>query len=285
MPIYKGTTELTKIADLLTATEHDITDVYFGELPVFTVWDTYDGNLPATYSANGSALADYRVYGSVGGVGDDSGTAYGYEVDMSVRSANLFDKNAIISGYAISKTGAITENENFGYTPIIPAQIGDYVMSGVCSLSTMWTIRIHGYLNGVWVRQIYEETITSQTPINIEFEVPHGINGLRISLGIVDRQDLDILMLNYGSTPLPYEPYSNTTTPIYIGDTPLGEDEYVSFKEQKVYRMVNGILTPTDPPVPLPELPSVDGTNIVDYAGQSAAVPSRFVAKYRKEGY
>jgi hypothetical protein len=43
-------------------------------------------------------------------------------------------------------------------------------------------------------------------------------------------------------------------------------------------------LQPTDPPVPLPALPTVDGTNIVDYAGQSA-VPSRFVAKYRKEGF
>ena len=44
-------------------------------------------------------------------------------------------------------------------------------------------------------------------------------------------------------------------------------------------------LQPTDPPVPLPALPTVDGTNIVDYAGQSAAVPSRFVAKYRKEWF
>lgn len=41
-------------------------------------------------------------------------------------------------------------------------------------------------------------------------------------------------------------------------------------------------LQPTDPPVPLPALPTVDGTNIVDYARQSAA-PSRFYAKYRKE--
>jgi hypothetical protein len=37
-----------------------------------------------------------------------------------------------------------------------------------------------------------------------------------------------------------------------------------------------------DPPVPLPALPTVDGTTITDYAGQSAAVPSRFYAKYQK---
>ena len=44
-------------------------------------------------------------------------------------------------------------------------------------------------------------------------------------------------------------------------------------------------LQPEDPPVPIPALPTVDGGNVVDYAGQSAAVPSRFVAKYRKEGF
>ena len=34
--------------------------------------------------------------------------------------------------------------------------------------------------------------------------------------------------------------------------------------------MRGGVLTPTDPPVSLPALPTVDGTNIVHYAGQSA---------------
>lgn len=33
----------------------------------------------------------------------------------------------------------------------------------------------------------------------------------------------------------------STTTPIYIGDTPLGEDEYVDYGEQKVYRYGNNI--------------------------------------------
>jgi hypothetical protein len=72
-----------------------------------------------------------------------------------------------------------------------------------------------------------------------------------------------------------------TVTPIYIGSDPLGEDEYIDYQAGKVYRVVNGVLTPTDPPVPLPALPTVDGTNMVDYAGQSAA-PSRFYAKYQK---
>lgn len=75
-----------------------------------------------------------------------------------------------------------------------------------------------------------------------------------------------------------------TTTPIYIGSDPLGKDEYVDYAEQKVYRMINGALTPTDPPVPFPALPTVDGETVVDYAGSGTA-PEKVWLKYRKEGY
>ena len=78
---------------------------------------------------------------------------------------------------------------------------------------------------------------------------------------------------------------TSTTTPIYIGNDPLGEDEYVDYGSGKIYRMSGGVLTPTDPPVPLPELPTVDGTTIIDFAGQSAAVPERVEMKYRKERF
>lgn len=89
------------------------------------------------------------------------------------------------------------------------------------------------------------------------------------------------IMLNEGSIALPYEPYSNTTTPIYIGDDPLGEDEYVDYQAGKVYRMIDSTLTPTDPPVPLPALPTCEGTTVIDYAGQSVA-PEKVVFEYKK---
>ena len=41
------------------------------------------GALPLTFRADGSALVDYRIWGNTGGVGDDSGTADGYEIDIS----------------------------------------------------------------------------------------------------------------------------------------------------------------------------------------------------------
>lgn len=277
MPIYKQTTEITNIDDLLSSVERDIEEVYFGDKQVFTVWGEYDGALPAQYSANGNNLADYRIYGSAGGVGDDSGTAYGYEVDMSVRSAQLFDENSEkVSGY-INDQGIIVQGGyliwTYDYFQIIGGMEYTFVSYKILS-SYNYTIRVAWYdKNKKFISRIYNTADVSRT---ITAPLTAAYARLSIDSAVQD------VMFNGGSTALPYEPYSNTITPAFIGDTPLGEDEYVDYGEQKVYRMINGTLTPTDPPVPFPALPTVDGTNIVDYAGQSAAVPSRFVAKYRK---
>lgn len=69
------------------------------------------------------------------------------------------------------------------------------------------------------------------------------------------------------------------STPVYIGENQLGEDEYVSFSEQKIYKDVGGTLTPTDPPVPFPEIPTVDGETIIDYDGTPK--PSQMYIKYK----
>jgi hypothetical protein len=47
--------------------------------------------------------------------------------------------------------------------------------------------------------------------------------------------------------------------------------------------MINGTLTPTDPPVTLPALPTAEGTTIIDYVGQSVA-PEKVLLEYKKGG-
>ena len=56
--------EILKLADFLMGVEHDITDVYFGELQVFTVWAETEGTLPLTINANGEPLIDWKIYGN-----------------------------------------------------------------------------------------------------------------------------------------------------------------------------------------------------------------------------
>lgn len=281
MPIYKQTTELTKCADWLTAAAgHDIQYVYFGDKEVFSVWATYDGTLPAQYSANGSILADYRIYGVSGGVGD--------------RTENLLDESTFVKGFyqtygneiridPVSENSPIYRSFRQSFAP------GTYTISFGNNVYLARAI-VDGVMSENVGANISSYTVTTQTG-DIGFS-------MRRAASSSTPWNNNPTMLTEGSTaPAKYVPYgyevdmgvsgggTSTTTQIYIGSDPLGEDEYVSFEEQKIYRMRDGTLTPTDPPVPLPELPTVDGTNIVDYVGQSAAVPNKFVAKYRKEGY
>lgn len=48
---------------------------------------------------------------------------------------------------------------------------------------------------------------------------------------------------------------------LFIGGSKLGEEEYVDFESQKVYKYVDGVLTPQDPPLPFPAISTYKGKN------------------------
>lgn len=203
---------------------------------------------------------------------------FGYQLPIVVRSANKFDYTRLVDGYTYDSNGQMVLNPdeasrwNYAAIPPIP------VIPGATYLRTYNLTPIGNVVNYYDINGNLIEQATPGT--GVPFTVPN--NCYFISYVINIKNDRNKYMLTEGSTvPEKYQPYSNNTTPIYIGDTALEEDEYVDYKEQKIYRMVNGVLTPTDPPVALPALPTVDGTTIVDYAGQSTP-PSRFYAKYQK---
>ena len=54
---------------------------------------------------------------------------------------------------------------------------------------------------------------------------------------------------------------STSNYDLMIGDSKLGEEEYVDFSEQKIYKDVSGTITPTDPPAPLPAIDAYQGEN------------------------
>jgi len=89
MAIYFEDKEITNIDSLIPQIGLDITGIWFGDTNIYTVWQVYEGTLPATLNANGDDIRQYQVYGATGGVGD--------------RTVNLFDKNA--------------KNTNNGYMP------------------------------------------------------------------------------------------------------------------------------------------------------------------------
>jgi hypothetical protein len=106
----------------------------------------------------------------------------------------------------------------------------------------------------------------------------------------ISKSDFTSIMLNSGSTALPYEPYGyklpltsgDTPVDIYIGDDTLSTEEYVDSGTGKVYHMVDGVLTPTDPPEPFPALPTTAGSTTISWAGEGLA-PSQVELEYEKK--
>lgn len=201
---------------------------------------------------------------------------YGYKLPMVTRSENLYNKNdpdIVYSAYM-----------NYAGT-IIQGSYGDAVkVSGYIPINggqtyTGTNLRNSGAGNYYAYYDTNKQLLgTGLAANNMVFNSPTNAAYIRTTL--VHRLSEDIAMLTEGSAaPSSYIPYAKTTTPVYIGENKLEENEYVSYGEQKIYRDVSGTLTPTDPPVPLPEIPTIDGTTIIDYDGTPK--PSQMYIKYK----
>lgn len=205
---------------------------------------------------------------------------YGYKLPMTVQSENLFDKNAtntengfIASAY-INYQNTVTSYYSYNVSEYIPIKPNtDYYAQNisyerVISCALCFYTSSYEFISGVSYN--YKISIPFKTPANAAY--------VRMSVKI---SNLNIITLIEGTEPpSEYIPYNKSTYPVYIGDTPLDEGEYVSYSEQKIYRDVNGTLTPTDPPVPLPDIPTIKGETIIDYDGEPK--PSQVYVKYRR---
>lgn len=270
--------EITKIVNVVDGVEYDITDVYLADKQVFTVWGESEGALPQTFNANGDNAVEWQVYGETGGVGQ--------------RTANLFDKNDTEDAY-IDVEGNIhssTTTKTSNYIPVLENTSYTLYMSGNTSSTNLTAIDFFDLNKDLlsyttYVPEQGSQSIFINTPARASY-VRFSVNSLR-----------ENVMLTAGSTaPASFIPYGyevpmevgdgNTSNAVnlYIGATPLDEGEYTSYKDQKIYKYVSGVLTPTDPPVPIPALPTIDGVTVVDTELDPSAVqPEKAVIKYRKE--
>lgn len=230
-------------------------DLLFAQFVSGEAWETYEGTLPATINANGNDMKQYQVYGNIGGVGD--------------RTRNLWDES--YRGFAITTT--------VHYEPI-------YVGSGEFTLST--GMPFYGTFADLFFLSGNVSTGASSATNSVYLGQSRTVQAIDGYVTIAYRQydsaypdvrNYHTMLTESSTAPASYVPFgyevpigvsdgTNTTvTPIYIGDTALQKDEYADFEAGKIYRMSGGTLTPTDPPVALPTLPTVEGETIVDYAG------------------
>lgn len=198
---------------------------------------------------------------------------YGYKLPMTVMDNLAPPLSQWVDGY-ISINGEITPSS-------VPAQkekTSDFIE---VKPNTQYTFGIEGNAfpqgaNGSWLgiglysddRTFISRPSSYLNPSPYTFLTPSKAKYVRLSYR------------TYGELLEPRLSENSFSIPVYIGENQLGEDEYVSFSDQKIYKDVSGTLTPTDPPVPLPEIPTIDGETVIDYDGDQK--PSQMYIKYRR---
>ena len=243
-------------------------------------YDELTGTPPLTFTANGRNLINYRIYGANDGVGERS-IPYGYQINAVVSSENLWDYNLHESAGLWDNNGQFVENSAYIILrepiEIDPNYSYTYGMESGYSRGT--------YFSYAWFDANGDIISSKRKTIAVEvgnrytetFTPPANARYINIATYMHNSKRM---FVKGSAEPASYVPYSVTSTPVYIGDTPLAQGEYVDYGEQKVYKYVGGVLTPTDPPVALPALPTIDGATIVDF--DNTPKPSEVYIKYPK---
>ena len=221
---------------------------------------TITGSLPLTFRAKGDTLTDYTVYGTSAGAG--------------VQTAQLFNKNATdtangyVDGEYLSGTNSTTASSNFAiseYLPVLPNT--QYFLKNAVQSEDLYRRMVFYDSNKTGLNNLrYRDT---GSPNDFSFTTPESCAFIRISFVKFFAADISLTLFAAAEyIPFGYQiPLSITdgtsseNITLYIGNSQLGENEYLSFAEQKLYKDVSGTLTPTDPPAAFPAITAYQGEN------------------------
>lgn len=216
-----------------------------------------NGIPPLTFKAIAGVLKNYRIYGNAAdgkSVGD--------------RTGNLFD-GELVDGYQIGQNGLPSSYAGRCCitTPIAIDTENLFISYTATSSDTRCMYSV--FLDGILVRRVTNVATGQTIDTSGGDELYIGFY-LRLG-GKLNSNDISNIMLNEGSTALPYEPYGykvlvtvsngtdTQTIPIYIPEQirKVGDEaEYISYTDQKLHRV-----GAEDIDVNLPELPTLAGTN------------------------
>ena len=227
---------------------------------------------PLTFVSNGENLADYRIYGATGGVGD--------------RTENLFDKDSESVAGFINDSGAIATSSSYpistyDYINVLPNTYYSYkaFIAADSDESTQKTIRVSYYTsNKAFISRYFDigNGLTKKT-----ITTPKNCFYVRLSID----DNLENVMLWKGSSDVSVcEPYGykipvvcgGTTTNIYL-DEPLAKSgnnaDYIDYAAQKRHNSDG-----TESSVTLPEISTLAGTNTLTVGTE--VQPSNVYIKY-----
>ena len=255
-----------------------------GEKP--EVIDTYDGGLPALLedSAEG-VLRSYRIYGNnmLGGIGEPTSSPepQGYKIPMkyAVPVPTEYESGSIGSDGEDEEPGSQDGYilRTHGMIPLTETSYQIFAMQDRYANSRINLVAYFYDDEGTYIGR-YPESGSESSPLSITVSDP-DIAYMRLTAALI-----------YSPLIYPLTPEDITasflmppavTVPLYIGTSRLKSDEYTDYAEQKIYRLVDDVLTPSDPPVPLSQLPTLQGATV--YYADGRFLPVRAVMEYRRE--
>jgi len=127
---------------------------------------------------------------------------YGYKIPISSGGNNLFDKSTAVIGERVLQNS-------------VTADAGE-ARSDYIDVTGIGTLTVNKKYVATNFYFYADKTNTSIGYVNgFTADIPTGAKYCRIN---VLKDDVDTIMLNRGSTAIPYEPYNRTTTPVYLGE-------------------------------------------------------------------
>ena len=240
---------------------------------------------PLEFTSRGGNLIDYRIYGYT----DD-------EKGCGERTENLFDVGNVTNGASLSPDdGSLVSSPAYNTSNFIDVSSNSYYTLSLVSVYTGYRlVRIAYYDSEKTFLSVYNSTSFRNEKKAFTIRTPANTKYVRFSyIGVSSElEDRDIMFVLGSTAPTSYIPYGyvvgvalfgsgsgdNAFTPIYVGSEPLYDGEYVSFSEQKIYRVVEGALTPVS--AELPAIPTFTGWNGLRV--YTEIEPSEMYIKYKK---
>ena len=205
---------------------------------------TITGTLPITFRSNGTALIDYRIYGTADGAG--------------VETENLFDPTATDTSKGYANNSVIYYNGNVGASTAV------WCVSEYLDIKDSTTLLLRMKSDNIGTAQspaivFYDSSkarisgvqYDAQQMYNIirEFNVPNGANFVRFSAFKGENTTVELLKnITQQTAPITYIPYGNKltltlisgteskTNDVYIGDSKLLSGDYIDYESGKIYK-------------------------------------------------
>jgi hypothetical protein len=213
---------ITHLQKVIAGVESPVTHleyIWAGGSPTPTEHE-YTGVVPYTFTANGSPLISWRISGNTVQSTTPTPDNPIMPEGTGERTGNLFD-GVIYEGFYNDNGQLVIDTSNGCHTNLIKANTQiTYTVSNLWTTSFNFAV-YEWDINKQWLRRT-----NRQLPPSDKITFTLNNDCAYFSLQINSNYDYTKLMLNIGSTALPYEPFgfkipissANTTTPVYLGE-------------------------------------------------------------------